>query len=99
MWGFVLAGLITVSGLLLLFVGSFGDPTTALGDLRSVFTVAQPPTGPGAHGSADQATNDRALQRQSDLGVQFQDLESRVAQAARDVTALRNQADQAKSEL
>ena len=35
MWRFLLAGLITVGGVLLLFIGSFGVPTTALRDLRS----------------------------------------------------------------
>jgi hypothetical protein len=43
MWRFVLAGMITVSGVVLLFVASFGDPSTALRDVRALLPVVQAP--------------------------------------------------------
>ena len=41
MWRFVLAGMITVSGVVLLFVASFGDPSAALRDVRALLPVVQ----------------------------------------------------------
>jgi hypothetical protein len=42
MWRFLLAGLLTVGGLILLFIGSLGDPARTMRDLRSVFAAGQP---------------------------------------------------------
>lgn len=41
MWRFLLAGLVTVCGLLLLFVASFGNPHTTFADIRSMLPVIQ----------------------------------------------------------
>src|ERR1700751_4116259 len=43
---FLLAGLITVAGVVLLFVASFGDPNTALRDLRTMLPVIQMKSAP-----------------------------------------------------
>ena len=36
---FLLAGLVTVCGLVLLFVASFGDPSSALRDIQAILPV------------------------------------------------------------
>src|SRR5438034_1359303 len=43
MWRFLLAGLITGGGLVVLFIASFGDPATTSRNLHSAFAVAQRP--------------------------------------------------------
>ena len=55
MWRFLLAGLSTVGGLVLLFVASFGDPMSIMRDLRSASTAEQAPIMPKATQSATQA--------------------------------------------
>jgi hypothetical protein len=41
MWRFLLAGLVTVCGVILLFVASFGDPHTALRDVSAALPLVQ----------------------------------------------------------
>jgi hypothetical protein len=43
MWRFLLAGLLTVGGLILLFIGSLGDPATTLNNLHSAFAADEAP--------------------------------------------------------
>lgn len=43
MWRFLLAGLVTVCGLVLLFMASMGDPMTELHDARALLPVIQSP--------------------------------------------------------
>ena len=43
MWRFLLAGLVTVCGLVLLFMASMGDPMTELHDVRAFLPVIQSP--------------------------------------------------------
>jgi hypothetical protein len=52
MWRFLLAGLGTIGGVVLLFFASFGDPAPTLRDLPSSRAVATVPTRP-----ADMASN------------------------------------------
>lgn len=53
MWRFLLAGLVTVCGLVLLFMASMGDPMTELHDARTLLPVIQsPPTAPAPQRAA-----------------------------------------------
>ena len=114
MWRFLLAGLGTVGGLALLFLGSYGDPTTILPDLHPTSHVAatqaelkpvqsaspamQPVEAP-SRGTSASGTDANVSQRQHDALQQLQQLEARLAQATQDTAALRAQADQARREL
>ena len=114
MWRFLLAGLGTVGGLALLFLGSYGDPTTILPDLHPTSHVAatqaelkpvqsaspamQPVEAP-SKGTSASGTDANVSQRQHDALQQLQQLEARLAQATQDTAALRAQADQARREL
>jgi hypothetical protein len=109
MWRFLLAGLGTVVGMALLFVGSFGDPATMLRELRPAAPVEHAPVSPGTSDSpasaaqAPEASAGRAEntggQRQRDALRQLRDAQASLAQATQETATLREQDEQARREL
>jgi hypothetical protein len=114
MWRFLLAGLGTVGGLALLFLGSFRDPAAILSDPHSAFlaerSTAKPqaPQSPApvaqrvwppAQPTPAQPPDDAVSQRQREALQQLQDLQAKISQATQDTAALRAQADQARHDL
>ena len=109
MWRFLLAGLGTIGGLALLFVGTFGDPTTMLGGSRPTSPVDQTPLraqatqppAPAAQVPEESAvrSDGSVFQRKRDTLRQLQGLEASLAQATQDIATLREQDDKARREL
>ena len=109
MWRFLLAGLGTIGGLALLFVGTFGDPTTMLGGSRPPSPVDQTPLraqatqppAPAAQVPEESAvrSDGSVFQRKRDTLRQLQGLEASLAQATQDIATLREQDDKARREL
>ena len=114
MWRFLLAGVGTVGGLALLFLGSFRDPAAILSDPHSAFlaerSTAKPqaPRSPApvaqpvetrAEPTPAQPPDDAVSQRQREALQQLQDLQAKISQATQDTAALRAQADQARHDL
>ena len=109
MWRFLLAGLGTIGGLALLFVGTFGDPTTMLGGSRPPSPVDQTPLraqatqppAPAAQAPEESAvrSDGSVFQRKRDTLRQLQGLEASLAQATQDIATLREQDDKARREL
>jgi hypothetical protein len=114
MWRFLLAGVGTVGGLALLFLGSFRDPAAILSDPHSAFMaersttkpqtpqsparVAQP-VEPQTQPTPAQLPDDAVSKRQREALQQLQDLRAKISQATQDTAALRAQADQARHDL
>jgi hypothetical protein len=110
MWRFLFAGLVTVGGVVLLFVASFGDPSAALREVRSMLPVVQmqpnatpvasPATPTGVTPALTPGPDVAAMQRErDDLQQRLQGLQANVAQATQHMTSLRNEADAARREL
>ncbi len=109
MWRFLLAGLGTIGGLALLFVGTFGDPTTMLGGSRPTSPVDQTPLraqatqppAPAAQVPEESAgrSDGSVFQRKRDTLRQLQGLEASLAQVTQDIATLREQDDKARREL
>jgi hypothetical protein len=114
MWRFLLAGVGTVGGLALLFLGSFRDPAAILSNPHTAFmaehSTAKPqtpqpparaaqPVETRAQPTPAQPPDDAVSQRQREALQQLQDLQAKISQATQDTAALRAQADQARRDL
>ncbi len=93
MWRFFLAGLVTVCGLVLLFMASMGDP---LLELHHAQTWLQMTAAPDDTAAPQARTNAAAPQQDDTLRQQVQSLQSKLAETTQDVTALRSEADAEK---
>jgi hypothetical protein len=100
MWRFFLAGLVSICGVILLFMASMGDPQSGFDRSRALLRAPHQDDTSAEHPdntSAQQTQADAATQPPDDaLRQQVQSLQSRLAQTMQDMVALRSEADAEK---